>query len=100
MFRERHFRGRMEITADIVRLCLEGTRKTAVMYKCNLSYEQLNRYLKEVQERGLIEKDVINGKGFYKATPKGRDYLAKYDRLQQIIKDDQYLPTSHLSTIF
>lgn len=81
-----HNRGRIEITAEIIRLCEEARRKTVIMYGANLSFEQLKRYLKELEEDQFIEKVVIEGSLFYKATRKGKHFLAAYDELLQLVK--------------
>ena len=47
-----NYRNRIEITRDI--LALLPARKTAVMYKANLSFELLKRYLSLLTEEELI----------------------------------------------
>ena len=61
-------RGKIQIMADIVDLCKAGIRKTHIMYKGNLSYEQINRYLYELLEKELITQNLDDGVLTYRAT--------------------------------
>jgi len=65
--------------ADIVDLCKAGIRKTHIMYKGNLSYEQINRYLYELLEKELIIQNLDDGVLTYRATEKGRSFLQYYN---------------------
>jgi predicted transcriptional regulator len=72
-------RGKIQIMADIVDLCKAGIRKTHIMYKGNLSYEQINRYLYELLEKELIIQNLDDGVLTYRATEKGRSFLQYYN---------------------
>jgi predicted transcriptional regulator len=72
------YRTRLEIVADILRVVSGGARKTHIMYKCNLSYALLNRYLEEVLDSRLVRKD--DGNGLYVVTGKGRRFLQRLKR--------------------
>ena len=66
----------MEIIADILNVVGEGALKTQIMYKGNLSYKLLTRYLREVIGAGLIcagERANI-----YQLTEKGRMFLKDF----------------------
>ena len=86
MFKRLRIRGRIEITAEIIRLCIEGKKKTTIMYGANLSYDQLKQYLRELEEQQFVEKVMIDGNIFYRATHRGRNYLAAYEELVRMIK--------------
>jgi predicted transcriptional regulator len=79
-------RGRIDIAAEMIRLCSEGKKMTNIMYGANLSYDQLKRYLPELEEQRLIEKVMMDGNIFYRATHRGRNYLAAYEELVRIIR--------------
>ena len=56
-------RSELDIIAKILTLSKKGAKKTNILYKCNLSYTQIQDYLpflidKEVLEECLIEKMV------------------------------------------
>lgn len=67
----------MEIIADILNIVRNGARKTQIMYKGNLSYKLLKRYLREVIGAGLVcagERSNI-----YQLTEKGKMFLKDFE---------------------
>jgi len=79
-------RGSGEIEAHILKLCLEGLGKTAIVYNSNLNFATANRYLKSLQSKGLIE--VIQGyRPIYKTTEKGKSVLECVQKIEDIIND-------------
>ena len=80
-------RGKIQIMADIVDLCKAGIRKTHIMYKGNLSYEQINRYLYELLEKELIIQNLNDGVLTYRATEKGRSFLQYYNMMLSILDE-------------
>jgi predicted transcriptional regulator len=81
-------RGKIQIMADIVDLCKAGIRKTHIMYKGNLSYEQINRYLYELLEKELITQNLDDGVLTYRATEKGRTFLQYYHMMLNILDEN------------
>ena len=81
----RHLRTRIEIAGEITELCLQAMVLTHIMRSAHLSYTQTREYLQYVREKGLVEKEVIRGKHFFKTTMKGRDFLYAYERIMQLI---------------
>ena len=84
----RQHRSRLKIINDILSVARHGERKTHIMYRANLSYDQLNEYLTFLLENKLIEKEAdqeYEGALIYKATSKGRQFLERYAQLQEII---------------
>ncbi|MFZ0655640.1 MAG: winged helix-turn-helix domain-containing protein [Nitrososphaeraceae archaeon] len=80
-------RGKIQIMGDIVDLCKAGIRKTHIMYKGNLSYEQINRYLYELLEKELIIQNLDDGVLTYRATEKGRSFLQYYNMMLSILDE-------------
>lgn len=70
---QRRCRGTMEMIASILEVCLEGTKKTHIMYRANVSNEPLNSYLQLLIESGMLEKSNV-----YRTTVKGRIYLEHF----------------------
>lgn len=64
----------MDIIADILNVANNGANKTKIMYIANLSYELLQKYLKETIDIGFLR---FNGSG-YEVTHKGRLFLEKH----------------------
>ncbi|AIZ11391.1 hypothetical protein AVU39_gp57 [Sulfolobus monocaudavirus SMV2] len=64
-------RSKYEIIQNVLDQCQNGSRKTWVMYRANLSYDLTDNYLKELMKLGLVEsKD-----GLYYITEKGKQLL-------------------------
>jgi predicted transcriptional regulator len=51
-------------------------RKTRIMYQANLSYRHMEKYLRDLQDSGLIECDDFS---CYIVTSKGKEFLQMYD---------------------
>lgn len=68
----------MQILAEILKIVRGGARKTRIMYQANLSFAMLKKYLKYAQETELVVCPE-NGSCYF-ATPKGHEFLEKYDR--------------------
>ena len=67
-------RSSVEILGEILRLGQAG--KTEIMYKVNMSHAQLDRYLKFLTEKGLLER--VLGKAripLYVITEQGKELL-------------------------
>ncbi len=51
-------RGKIQIMGDVLALGTSGIKKTHIMYKANLSYEQVHLYLGELIAKRLIVQDA------------------------------------------
>jgi len=72
---------------DILRATKKPTRKTRLMYKCNLSYRQAKIYLRLLAETGLLDShfdENINNQTFV-ITSKGSKFLTEYSKLKSLI---------------
>jgi len=84
---QRKRRDRLYIIAEILEIAKDGTLKTQIMYKANLSFSQLNEYLNFLVNLNLLESKQINGKTIYKTTDKGFKYLDSYKEILQLLKN-------------
>jgi predicted transcriptional regulator len=79
--RVRHRREQVQILMEVLALSLNGVRVTRLMYRANLSYSTLRRYLRAMSAEGLICKaSDSEGCSVYRATQEGRallNYLRK-----------------------
>lgn len=82
-------RDKLFIIAEILEISKEGSLKTQIMYRANLSFTQLNDYLKFMVKINLLEKVRINGKDTYKATAKGLDFVQRYSEITELIRSDE-----------
>ena len=87
MSERKNNRGKIEIMADVLTLSTSGIKKTHIMYRANLSYEQILYYLKQLLGKGLIAQDVSDGALVYRTTEKGREFLACYSRMSDLITE-------------
>jgi predicted transcriptional regulator len=82
-------RDRLYIIAEILEIAREGTLKTQVMYRANLSFTQLNDYLGFMLKISLLNKVSENGKDIYRATMKGMDFLQRYHEIVELLKTEE-----------
>ena len=76
----------MRILSDILAISKEGTLKTQIMYKANLSFTQLNDYLNFMLNFELIAITKNQGKDIYAITDKGLNFLQKHSDLIKMLK--------------
>ncbi|MCW4016796.1 MAG: winged helix-turn-helix domain-containing protein [Candidatus Bathyarchaeota archaeon] len=81
-------RDRLYIIAEILTITKEGSLKTQIMYRANLSFAQLNEYLEFLIKMELLKIDKENNKNIYKTTPKGDRYLEKYEDIADILGEN------------
>ena len=78
MLGENHKRSHIEVMADILRLGEAG--KTEIMYSANVSYIQVQKYLRYLTEGGFLERVVVPNPGIkYCVTRKGERLLNSID---------------------
>ena len=85
-------RDKLGIISEILEIAKGGTLKTQIMYKANLSFAQLNEYLKFMLKINLIEKVENRGKDVYLATGKGIDFLQRQCEITELLKGDNEHP--------
>lgn len=73
--KEKKYRHKLEIIRDMLSVALRKTRKTKIMYQTNLSYSLMEKYLRDLIDTGLIERD---GESCYSVTEKGREFLQMF----------------------
>ena len=75
-------RSREEIIANILSVVMREPRKTHIMYRANLSYMLLCKYLAHLTEGKLIEYRKYEK--VYVMTDKGTNYLTNYEEYKRI----------------
>jgi len=82
-------RSRIDIIADILDAADGGARKTHIMYRCNLSFKQLETYLNLLLNRRLLKMVPEESKSSYtrafKITNKGQILLQAYQSLKVLL---------------
>ena len=75
---------------DVLALATSGIKKTHIMYRANLSYEQVHLYLGDLIGKRLITQDVSSSDGVvYRTTEKGREFLLHYTRLVEFLEEGE-----------
>jgi predicted transcriptional regulator len=88
MDREPKNRSRVDILANMLKVACGGAVKTRIMYRANLSYRQLVRYLAFLEQRGLIHReDDADNSSLYRVTEKGFEFLREYSRLSEYLPE-------------
>jgi predicted transcriptional regulator len=82
-------RDKLSIIAEILEIAKEGTLKTQIMYRANLSFSQLNDYLQFMLKNNLLKKFTERGKEVYAATGKGLDFLQRHCELAELLKENE-----------
>jgi predicted transcriptional regulator len=75
----------LDIIDLILLVCLNGTMKTHVMYKCNLNSRQVQDYLELLLKFRLLErKESEEGRSIYQTTDRGKKFIKAYAELFEI----------------
>ena len=82
-------RDKLYIIAEILQIAKDGPLKTQIMYKANLSFAQLNEYLRLMLKIRLLSKLNHNGKEVYATTEKGLDFLQRHGELAEMLKEEE-----------
>jgi len=70
-----------EICADLLRVARGGARKTQLVYRANLNFKVVKRYLTVLLKNGLLEVDPP----FYSSTEKGEEFLRLFEKVRAIV---------------
>lgn len=81
-------RSHLEICLDILKAVAEGRRKpTHIMYRANLSWMRLKKYLNFLIANGLLKEVVSDQKGhIFLLTCKGREVVKYYMEIRMILQ--------------
>jgi len=79
-------RNKLQIIIDILNLLQKKGRvkPTHLLYGGNLSYDRLKKYIKELEEKNLIEEIIEKDKKFYKLTDKGHSFLDEVRKIKEV----------------
>jgi predicted transcriptional regulator len=75
----------MEISADILKVALHGAKKSHIVYRANLNFEVVKRYLQRLSEAGLIKYPYLENR-LFQTTRKGKEYIQRYENLDNYMK--------------
>ena len=75
-------RTNLEIRADILKIAMDGAKKSHIVYKANLNFAIIKDYLKDLSSVGLLSLPT-NGSKLYTTTDKGIDFIKYMDGMKQ-----------------
>lgn len=77
----------IEICADLLHAARGGARKTQLVYRANLNFKVVKRYLSVLLRNGLLEVDPP----FYSSTEKGEEFLRLFEKVRACVsKQSRY----------
>lgn len=81
------YRSKGRIFADILKAVQEEDRAitTHILYKSNLSYDRLTKYLQNLEDGGLLKRTEERDKTFYEITEKGKRFLSEFQRMEAFV---------------
>jgi predicted transcriptional regulator len=79
-------RDSFEIVAHILGACHGNTKKTHLMYGCNMSFNQLNKYLDLLLDTGLLLVEYNSPSRQFRISDKGKDFLKAYQGLMSLME--------------
>ncbi len=78
-----NYRDKLDITADILNVASATAKRTQIMYRANLSYKVLCKYLDEMLAAALLS---CQNQELYVLTERGAAYLAAYKEYMRTSK--------------
>jgi predicted transcriptional regulator len=72
-------RNDLDICADILTAARAGAKKTHIVYRANLNFKLVRKYLRRLIENGLLRPS--SEKNVYTTTEEGMDFLEQYRKL-------------------
>jgi predicted transcriptional regulator len=79
-------RDRLHIIAEILEISKNGSLKTQIMYRANLSFAQLNEYLHFLLDCELLQECIENERTVFRVTVKGDKYLQNYYKIKELLE--------------
>jgi predicted transcriptional regulator len=77
-------RNDLDICADILQVARVGAKKTHLVYKANLNFEIVKKYLSRLSENRLISSE----NGHYITTEEGVKFLDNYQKFTSMYSRD------------
>lgn len=66
---------------EVLFIARGGVGKTEIVYKANLNFKRVKKYLAYLEEKGLIENSRLG----YRTTEKGEEFLRDYQKMNELL---------------
>jgi len=94
-------RDRYEIIFEILKTAMNGKLKTHIMHRANLNHSQINRYIRLLTDKGLIEnltlKQEKTSRITYRTTVKGLKLIEILESLKDLYESPAKIGGEELS---
>ena len=79
-------RSNVQVIADILAEAMNGASKTRLVYKANLNFKVMERYLRFLNDREMIQLvKEGDGRDKYIITQRGREFLLHYSQVEDML---------------
>lgn len=79
-------RSNVQVIADILAEAMNGASKTRLVYKANLNFKVMERYLRFLNDRNMIQLvKEGDGRDRYLITQRGREFLLHYSQVEEML---------------
>lgn len=82
-------RNAMEITINVLEQAKNGINKTRLVYRTNLNFMLIQKYIDFLQQKNLIEV-TTDPHAVYKTTQKGNELLEEFSKIKHILGVDDF----------
>jgi len=79
-------RTHLDVIASILDACQYWTKKTHVMFQCNMSYKQLTDYLDMLLKANLLIIENDRQSPLLRVSSKGEDFLKAYNSIKTMME--------------
>lgn len=80
----REKRDTIKLIVDILEITLNEATKTDIVYKANLNFKQVQKFLDFLIKKGLISVSS-NKRKRYRTTEKGKEFIRRYRKIVELI---------------
>jgi len=84
-FRERKRRDSFSITMSILSHAARGIGKTQLVYRTNLNFRTMDRYLCFLMKNGFVSSYMLDGSKYYRTTEKGVSFLEELRKIENFL---------------
>ncbi len=79
-------RGKIEILTDILELCITPVKKTTIVYRCNLNFLIVKKYLERCFNNGWLREERIDSRNLYMTTELGKEALDTFNQSISLVQ--------------
>jgi len=75
----------MEISRDILNVAMDGASKTEMVYRANLNFAIIKKYIRSLEELGMLRVEPLNSRSkLFTTTERGRIFVKSVEETMNI----------------